>query len=556
MNEKNNGNDAVEYPGTNETAEHPEARTGVTRRQMLQGLGVGALAVATSGMAACAPTAQQSEGAGSSGSASPAEPTGITTPDEILDFDVVVCGSGMAGMTSALQAAYEGANVVIIEKMGALGGGTNFAEGIFACGSPLQKEMGIEADVKTILQTEYDFQHYIVDTKLWDVIANNSATDISWLMDQGVKFIDVFNTGGGQYTHHIYTDYRGSTAIAALEAKAKEAGITILTSTAAERLLTEGEKVVGVQANQEGRVLHINAGAVILATGSAGANFDLMARYSVRTPDKCMYTGAPGVEGDGIQMAMDVGMGDCFRLMMPAIGLTVEPLGFNSQLAAAGAMEPTNLWFNQNGERFADEGLSIYYTYPNNCVESQVRSFSIFDQVQYDRMLNEGCIMGWAMYIFAGTKLTEMPDELERELAANNPFVCRADTIEEVANYFAVDEARLQRTIDDYNACVAAGNDTQYYKDPAFLAPVSTPPYYAFRIKQNCINMYGGIHVNPENEVIREDASVIPGLYAAGSECGGYQGETYGMALPGSCQGVSLGTGRVAGANAAAYARA
>jgi len=97
--------------------------------------------------------------------------------------------------------------------------------------------------------------------------------------------------------------------------------------------------------------------------------------------------------------------------------------------------------------------------------------------------------------------------------------------------------------------------DAKYQKDPAFLMPISTPPFYGFRIKQNCINMYGGIHVNPKNEVVKPDGTVIPGLYAAGSECGGYQGETYGLALPGSCQGVSLGTGRVAGSNAAKLAK-
>ncbi|MDR2197283.1 MAG: FAD-dependent oxidoreductase [Coriobacteriales bacterium] len=546
--------------GTKVEHEREETETGgnISRRGFLAGLAATAGVAATAGLAACAPSASVEEAA-ASGSAAPTEEQVVASPvippaDETLETDVLVCGSGMAGMSAALQAAYEGVQVTIIEKMGELGGGTNFAEGIFACGSPLQKERGIDADVRSILQTEYDFQHYIVDTKLWDVIANNSATDIAWLMEQGVEFIDLFNTGGGAYTHHIYTDYRGKNAILAMEAKAAELGITVLKNTAAEHLLVENGAVIGVSANSEGSILHIKAQAVILATGSAGANFELMKRYSVRTPDKVMYTGAPGIEGDGIRMASEAGMGECFRLMMPAIGLTVEPLGFNSQLAAAGAMEPTNLWFNQRGERFADEGLSLTYIFPNNCVESQVRSYSIFDQDSFDRLVNEGCIMGWAMYIFAGTKLTEMPGELERELAANNPHIVRADTIEEIAEFFEVDAASLLGTVEEYNGFVDAGDDGQYHKNPDFLVPVRTPPFYGFRIKQNCLNMYGGIHVNPKNEVINEEGVVIEGLYAAGSECGGYQGETYGMALPGSCQGVSLGTGRVAGSNAAARA--
>jgi fumarate reductase flavoprotein subunit len=342
-----------------------------------------------------------------------------------------------------------------------------------------------------------------------------------------------------------------------MEAKANELGMDILKSTAAQHLLVEDGTVVGVQAEASGTILHVRAKAVILATGSAGANSDLLARYTVRTPEKVRYTGAPGIEGDGIRMATEAGMGECFRLMMPSIGLTVEPLApFSSQLAVAGAMEPTNLWFNQRGERFANEGLSQAYTFPNNCVESQVRAYSVFDQESFDRLVNEGCLVGWAMYIFAGTKLSDLSDELQRELDSNNPGVCKADTIDELASFFDVDAATLKGTIDEYNGYASSGNDAEFHKDPAFLVPVGTAPFYGFRIKQNCINMYGGIHVNPNNEVINEDGVVIPGLYAVGSECGGYQGETYGLALPGSCQGVSLGTGRVAGTNAAARAQA
>jgi len=525
-------------------------------RRSFIGLGALAAGAAAASLAGCTPQDTGGNAGTTSGGQTTATAPVIPAADETLEFDVVVCGSGMAGMTAALEAAYQGANVALIEKMGVLGGGTNFAEGIFACGSPLQKERGIKATVKDILKTEYDFQHFIVDTKLWEVIAHNSAEDIAWLMDQGVEFIDLFNTGGGEYTHHIYMDFRGKTAITAMEAKANELGVSIFTNTAAQHLLMEGNAVVGVQADQDGKIVYLKAkGGVILATGSAGSNFDLLEKYSIRTPEKTMYNGAPGVEGDGINMAMEIGMGDCFRLMGPWIGLVVEPLGFNSHLSAAGAMEPTNVWVNQNGERFANEGLVVFYTYPNNCVESQVRAYSVLDQAQMDRMVNEGCIMGWAMYIFAGTKLTEAPAEMDRMLAEGNENCFKAETIEDLAQQMGLPVENLSKTISDYNGYAKAGTDEQYGKDPQFLAPVSTPPYYGFRIKQNCINMYGGIHVNPNNEVIKQDATVIPGLYAAGSECGGYQGETYGLALPGSCQGVSLGTGRVAARNASARAK-
>lgn len=279
------------------------------RREFLKGAAVvGAGTIGAGALAACSSNPASSNSTQKDDTAAqPSTPdTGYTlsTPDETMEADVVICGSGMAGMTSALQAAYDGAKVILVEKQLALGGGTAYAEGIFACGSPLQAERGINADVRTILDTELDFQHYIVDATLWDVIANNSAQDISWLMDQGVEFIDVFNTGGGEYTHHIYKDYRGINAITALEAKATELGVTILKGTAAQHLLTNDDTVVGVEAKQDNKIIHINSKAVILATGSSGANMELMDKFSVRTPDKVMYTGAAGVEGDGIRMVV------------------------------------------------------------------------------------------------------------------------------------------------------------------------------------------------------------------------------------------------------------
>jgi fumarate reductase flavoprotein subunit len=101
----------------------------------------------------------------------------------------------------------------------------------------------------------------------------------------------------------------------------------------------------------------------------------------------------------------------------------------------------------------------------------------------------------------------------------------------------------------------AAGADTQYNKDPKFLVKLEKPPFYAARITANTLNTLGGIRVNSAMEVIKTDGHKIPGLYAAGMECSGYSGETYGLIIPGSTQGIALATGRIAGEAAAAFAK-
>ena len=95
------------------------------------------------------------------------------------------------------------------------------------------------------------------------------------------------NARGGQYTHHIYTDYRGATAIKAMQTKAESLEVTIITSTAATHLLTSGDTVVGVQAQQGSKVVNFNAKAVVLATGFSCGNFDLMRSREARGRHTC-----------------------------------------------------------------------------------------------------------------------------------------------------------------------------------------------------------------------------------------------------------------------------
>lgn len=117
--------------------------------------------------------------------------------------DVVVVGAGMAGMSAAIEAASQGAKVILLEKQSVLGGSTNFAEGIFGCESPIQKEMGITVNQEELLREEFEFSNYRVDGNLWKDVMKHSGEDIQWLMDMGVKFETVTSTGAGNKTWHV-----------------------------------------------------------------------------------------------------------------------------------------------------------------------------------------------------------------------------------------------------------------------------------------------------------------------------------------------------------------
>ena len=121
-------------------------RRGLTRRQMLLGMGVGATALAA-GMAGCA-SPQAPQPAEQGADAAPA----LKEPDQTVDADIVVVGSGMGGMSAAVTAAEEGASVILLEKQSVLGGGSNFAEGVFGMGSELQKEAGVNGSLTDLIK--------------------------------------------------------------------------------------------------------------------------------------------------------------------------------------------------------------------------------------------------------------------------------------------------------------------------------------------------------------------------------------------------------------------
>ncbi|WP_139651517.1 FAD-dependent oxidoreductase [Raoultibacter phocaeensis] len=528
----------------------------LSRRQMLVGLGLGATALAA-GMAGCSSPKGQDAAPSQAEEDIEAAPS-LKEPTQTIEADIVVVGSGMGGMSAAVTAAEEGANVVVLEKQSILGGGTNFAEGVFGMGSDLQKEAGVNGNLLDLIKLELEFQRYIVDYTLWDFVVAGAEENLKWLIDHGVEFVEL---GDGPYagirTQHMYVDHRGSNMIAKLEEAALDLGVDIHKSTPATHLLMDGEKVVGVQAESGKDIINVNAKAVILATGSAGENNELFDRYTTRHSEKYAWCGAPGLTGDGIKMAVEAGMGEPFRLMAPIVGTTVEPLGVASHLASLGAMNPYVLWVNQDGIRFTDEGLTRAYTTSANAVESQYKTYSIVDQALFDRLVSDGDPnVGWGYYVLKGTPLTDAPQELEQELSRGSENVFKAESIADLAAALGMDAATLEKTVQEYNAIVDAGEDVLHSKKPVYLTDkIETSPFYAFRVKGSKVNMFGGIHINENVEVVREDQTVIPGLYAAGVECGGFQGETYGITVPSSCQGISLSTGRRSAKNAVKYAK-
>lgn len=489
-----------------------------------------------------------------------AMPAYVDKPDEVLTYDMVCVGSGLGGFSAGLTALQEGVkSVAVVERSDALGGNTAMAEGLTAIDTDLLKEAGFEdLNPDIIIQKEFDWHHYICDATLWSTVLRNNPDDINWLMDQGVKLVACVATGGADYpTHHIYEGHRGTSAIKALNERFVEAGGTVLTNTRVTHMLMDDNTVAGVQCiTREGKVINIACKAVVLATGGAGANKDIVDLWTERNSDNQSWLGSPYITGDGIMLAVEAGMGKPYHLGGPGLGARVEPLDLASHFNCAAALESCDLWVNQDGRRFFNEGVTLSFYAPVNAIESQCFTYSVFDQGVMDHYVNDGADVGWAQYVKKGTLLTNAPDEVDREIRLGNPYVFKADTLEELADQIGFDDEAKQTfldTVEEYNGFCRDGNDAKFFKDPYYLRELKTPPFYGARLKAGVVSQKGGVHCNCKAEVIKMTGKRINGLYVTGLDCGGFQSQTTGITIPGSVQGYALGMGRLSGKNGAAY---
>lgn len=562
----------------NQEAKRSGGDVPMTRRGLLAGFATGAMGVAATSLLGCAPAsvvAESEQIAASTGAYQHKNPTVpphvdvvpkdspwalpeyCESVDETLEYDMVCIGSGLGGFTAGLTALQEGVKrVLIVERADALGGGTAMAEGLTAIDTPWLKEKGFtDLNPDVIIQKEFDWHHYICDATLWSTVLRNNPNDFNWLLDQGVKIVACVATGGAQYpTHHIYEGHRGTSAIKALLAKFTEAGGEVMNNTRATHMLMDGSTVCGVQCvTSDNRVINIQAKAVVIATGGVGGNKDIVDYWTERNSDNQVWLGCPTATGDGVMLAVEAGMGKPYHLGGPGLGADVEPLDLASHFNCAAALESCNMWVNQDGVRFFNEGVTLNFYAPVNAIESQCKTFSVFDAEIMKHYTDDGADVGWAQYVPKKTKMVNAPSECDKEIAAGNPFVFKTDTLEEMAEAMGIPVSTFMQTVEEYNGFCRVGEDTKFFKDKYYLREIKTPPFYGARLKAGVVSQKGGVHCNAKGEVIRMNGARLNGLYVAGLDCGGFQSQTTGITIPGSVQGYALGMGRLCGKNGAAY---
>lgn len=466
-------------------------------------------------------------------------------------YDVVVVGSGAAGMAAGLTAVQNGHTVLVLEKGKTTGGSTNYTEGLFAINSYLQQEQGIKIKATDVLSEEVNYSKYKADSRIWRDYINSSAENVKWLHDQGVEYEGVQAMGAGEATWHIYKGMGFSVIHDALQPKIEQLGGEVLTLTRVIKLrkISDGQFKVTLHDNQTKVNYQVTARTVVLASGGYLNNPRLISEETAYDEKRLVPVSSGKGTGDGLELGWDIGAQKYGMGMAMLFGGYLKDEGqpaykmMASQMNTAAGQQPL-LWLNESGERFVNEEVVYNFSLAGNALYTQANVYSILDQAVINKMAKDGNFMGLGIYVRRGQKMDKLQAEIDHALAQHKSFIFKADTIEELAEQMALPVDNVKYTIKRYNQFVDQGEDIDFGKDPQYLQKVSQGPFYGFKLNIGAFCTMGGLKVTPQNEVLDEKSNVIKGLYAAGNDASGLVGDTYGPNMPGTCVGYAFYSGR------------
>lgn len=488
--------------------------------------------------------------------------------------DVVIIGSGGAGMSAALEAIKAGGDVIVIEKMASAGGNTILAGSAMNAADPeLQKKQemtsaqlntidsllelpakddymkawqdAIRSDIETYtaqsstylydssalhkLQTYVDGD-YVANPELIDVFGDNALDGIHWLSQLGTEWSDTITAAVGATWTRSHTPLqtfgsKGAGFVLPQVQEFEKLGGEILLEHTAEELLTDNGRVIGVKGTTaDGSTFTFLAEkGVILATGGFSANVEMRQKYNTQwavLDESIPTSNGPQATGDGIVMAENAGanlVGMEWIQMLPSTVKSFTP-----------AIDSTIL-VNKEGKRFVKEDGRRDEISKATLEQPEAKYWRILDAHVTEDMLNGISYTG------------EVIDE-----TVDNKGIFKADSLAELADMIGIPADALENTIDEFNQYVENNGNGDPTGRTLFDQKIDKAPFYALVGRTMVHHTMGGVEINTKTQVLDKNGDIIEGLFAAGEVTGGIHGANR---LGGNAISDAIVFGRLAGIN-------
>jgi tricarballylate dehydrogenase len=478
------------------------------------------------------------------------------------NYDLVVAGCGVAGLSAAVAAAEQGARVAILERAPTeeRGGQSRYTEAYLRMKSAAEVTDDFETHIAENGMLPYADPDLAMETARPmaeragharglsmlepDVVQNfalEAGPTIAWLTGMGVRFDFLPTQFLTKSQPRLLPVGGGAALVEALAKRAEALGVTFHYETTAERLIQDEEgRVTGLVARAGGRLTRLH-GQVVLACGGFEGNAEMMTRYvgprSVYLRTICK--GALFNRGEGIRMALDIGAAPSGDFG----SYHAEPIDPRSSIAEPSVfIFPYGILVNREGERFCDEApgtVDAHYERVTRRIYEQREGIAwVVLDARHRRIPN------WRL----GLRTDQPP--------------LTGDTIEELARAIGLPERALAETVARYNAACPNGEWKPLELDGLatqgleprksnWSTALVEGPFHAYPIIAANVFTFGGLKVDRQGRVVDADGGAIPGLYAAGEIIGLY----YGTYTGATSVLKGLVFGRLAGTDAALHRR-
>ncbi len=514
-------------------------------------------------------------------------PVEKSTASEEYTCDVVVVGAGTSGTAAAAKAAQSGANVILVEKSGRLGGTGALSSTLMALDADSQIEAGYEFDADNLFEQWMSQVHWYAKGNLIRTFLRESADTANWLAANGFDLVPVKPTttlAEGSYGTHIsdqlfshysvkYAEkstYSTMTVDGYFNALVKDVDTILYETTGKSLLLDDSGAIAGVEAVKwDGTKVTIHAPAVIVATGGYAGNAEMMVKYNHYS---YKVLGLLQNVGEGFQMMLDAGAaeknagGTCSHQSGLLVNVTGDDLTvYDTAIPYTIANCAVLMRVNHTGARFMDEDEKTDSAVgsTNYMLANGSYYWTILSQAQLEVLKAQG-LQGLGQtatppdsYMIQPLACDMPMENIEKVFAAGQEqgVIFKAETLDELAALTDMDARTLKDNVARYNRWCAEGKDGDYSKLPQYLSAIGEEgPFYAVQGCPLVYNSLGSVAVDEYMRVLTNDDKPIPGLYSVGVESIGnvLDGVAY-VDLRGVCLGWGFNSGKIAGREAAAF---